>query len=150
MCKLYTPIESLFLDWFISDFEDEDLMNKRGFIDVMTEDKEHEYNDKDLYDLYISFCRKRGFLNDKRVQKTITRFIAEMINDDVPLTNYKSGVMKTKFNPKKILEFLEKKKYVWSEFIENEEKEQQNEPVKINFDEDLEFDDLECEYSENE
>jgi phage/plasmid-associated DNA primase len=118
MCKLYVPVEALFLEHYMNTFRT--INSDSAPIDVETIDPaytnwfdEITIKTKDVYDEYSKFCKSNGFSNDKSFQPSISKFNNRLSELEIPKKNVKTyGINEMRFTPKTIYDHLVKKKWI--------------------------------------
>jgi hypothetical protein len=109
MCKLYVPVEALFLE----DYIDKKLYNDDDDENVDNYDKEIDVNTTDLYSFYTSYCQNYGFINDKTYQPNITKFNGRLQELDLQIIRQKTSTTTVfRFTPKKVYKIMEKRKWI--------------------------------------
>jgi hypothetical protein len=120
MCKLYIPVECLFLeDWIENRLY---LDNKNAFIDDDEIDAEHEnemFNSRfeiktvKFYQQYVEYCKKCGFINDKSFQPNINKFTSRLIElEQSKLKTTTSVTSVFRFTPKEVFDIMIKKNWI--------------------------------------
>jgi len=121
MCKLYVPVEALFLENYLikyrgclikpdSDSDDEETDNES-----ITSKMEIQQNPltKEIYEEYTKYCKTHGFTSDRTFQPSISRFLNKCNELELPHTIVKSqGYNEFRFTPKEVYDFLVKKKWI--------------------------------------
>lgn len=118
MCKLYVPVEALFLEHYMNTFRT--INSDSAPIDVETIDSaytnwfdEMHIKTKDVYDEYSKFCKSNGFSNDKSFQPSISKFNNRLSELEIPKKITKTyGINEMRFTPKTIYDHLVKKKWI--------------------------------------
>jgi len=108
MCKLYSPIEALFFEYYIQ-------FLKSGFIDEKFDDNEEQKNklNKIVYDEYVKFCKSHGFSNDKNYCVSISKFNNRCTELEIPFKLVKKdGYQYFRFTPKLVIDHLKFKKWI--------------------------------------
>jgi len=122
MCKLYVPVEALFFEHYLNDFNDNltDNDNENERINSKWNNEINPLN-KDVYDTYTKFCKINGFSNDKTFQPSISKFNNRMNELEIPHNIVKSyGYNEVRFTPKIVYDFLLKKKWINRDFNDEE------------------------------
>jgi hypothetical protein len=108
MCKLYSPIEALFFEYYIQ-------FLKSGFIDEAFDENEEQKTklNKIIYDEYVKFCKSHGFTNDKSYCVSISKFNNRCTELEIPFKLVKmNGYQYFRFTPKLVIEHLKFKKWI--------------------------------------
>jgi len=108
MCKLYTPIEALFFEYYIN-------ILKTGFLDEVFNENEllKNISNKNIYDEYVKFCKSFGFSNDKNYSVSISKFNNRCTELEIPFSIIKSnGYSYFRFTPSEVNNILIKKKWI--------------------------------------
>lgn len=122
MCRLSIPREAYFLDYFINndEFNSNITLDENEFINRKNENiDEIKIKQSKMYELYVGFCRKVGYIKDTGFQKNITQFKNEIYNERYPIAiKTLDGYGYFQFKADDIMKYLKQKKYI--DFDENE------------------------------
>jgi hypothetical protein len=136
MCKLYVPVEALFLDHIITeiknigkenkyDFGDEKLgVNEDDLNDTLND--EHERNGKHMYDEYIQYCKSNGFYKGDSCQLNVSKFYNKLSELEIPVRIVKSnGYNVLRFSPNAVYKHLLSRKWI----LKNEDEKEDDVPI---------------------
>ena len=124
MCKLYVPVEAMFLEDYI-DNKEYNYYVKKNHLDfnVNDDDEEEELIDNyniqvdvstsDLYKRYTEYCKKYGYINDKSYQPNLTKFNGRLQELDLQIIRQKTSETTIfRFTPKTVYNIMEEKKWI--------------------------------------
>jgi hypothetical protein len=125
MCKLYVPVEAMFLESWIEEDKDNNLNSELS-------DEEYISNKIDIptvdfYEKYKDYCRKFGYINDKSYQATLVKFTSRLSELDLEI--HKQKTEKTtvfRFTPKYILKTMEERNWIIKKELEIDVEELKN------------------------
>ena len=121
MCRLYVPVEALFLEKYIEDnkgcqinsLDDNDETDDETLTNESLYDKEKDINGKELYDEYVRFCKSNGFHNERTFQPNISKFYNRLSELELPILKIKTmGLNILRFTPSSIYNHLVLKKWI--------------------------------------
>lgn len=135
MCSLYVPIEASFLENYIDyrKYNNDDIKNITN-LDSDEEEEEKTNNNKDdkfnniidiktvkLYQRYVEYCKKFGFINDGRYQTNITKFNNRLIELEFGILKIKTPITTVfRLCPDDVYKKMVKKNWIVSIRKENE------------------------------
>jgi hypothetical protein len=107
MCKLYTPVEALFFEYFIEMLKPKMLDNENNLIEEEEWTTEIIKSNKEVYDEYIKFCKSNGFTNEKTYQPSISKFNNKINELNIPHKLVKSqGYTTFRYTPKEVYDYI--------------------------------------------
>jgi hypothetical protein len=120
MCKLYIPVECLFLeDWIENRLY---LDNKNAFVDDDEIDAKYEnemfisrfeIKTVKFYQQYVEYCKKCGFINDKSFQPNINKFTSRLIELELSILKTTTSITSVfRFTPKDVFDIMIKKNWI--------------------------------------
>jgi hypothetical protein len=111
MCKLYVPVEVLFMEHKIIKAFETDALFKNN--DRTTGFENDGVNGTDLYKEYTDYCREFGFYKDASFQKNIKSFYARLKELELPIISKSpNGSKSFHFNCEEVLNFMKQKKWI--------------------------------------
>ena len=123
MCNMFSPTEALFFEYYIDnkkwkynmddddDDDDDDEGKKEKEINIINIDIEIKETANDIFKSYEKFCKEFKFFKENQ-SPNIRAFNGRLVDLELPMKKYKSGVIKWVFNPKEIYNFLISKKWI--------------------------------------
>jgi hypothetical protein len=125
MCKLYVPVEAMFLESWIEEDKDNNLNSELS-------DEEYISNKIDIptvdfYERYKDYCRKFGYITDKSYQQTLVKFTSRLSELDLEI--HKQKTEKTtvfRFTPKYVLKTMEERNWIIKKELEIDVEELKN------------------------
>ena len=122
MCKLYVPVEALFMEDYINKIKTIGILIEKVTTDgtdsetdstVSRWEEEIDPKNKEIYDEYVRFCKANGFSNDKTFQPSISKFNNRMTELEIPHRLQKSvGINEFRFTPGCVYNHLVKRKWI--------------------------------------
>lgn len=107
MCKLFTPVEALFFEYFIEVLKPKILDDDNNLIEEDEWTTEIIKSNKEVYDEYIKFCKSNGFTNEKTYQPSISKFNNKITELNIPHKLVKSqGHTTFRYTPKEIYDYI--------------------------------------------
>lgn len=112
MCKLYVPIEAMFLENFIDnkhynkydEDDDENVDNYNKTIDIPS---------VDLYKNYTNYCEEYGYKKDGSYQASMVKFSSKLNGLEININKVKTAVTNVfRFNPQNVYKTMEAKKWI--------------------------------------
>jgi hypothetical protein len=126
ICRLYAPVEALFLEDYI--YKNKFVFDENELDIEINNNKEQIIKGEDkvklnkLCDEYNKFCKKNGFIKDEISNISIKKFRSLIESLEVPIKIYKTmGLNYCKFNYNDVIKFLKDKKYIERDDDEAEE-----------------------------
>jgi hypothetical protein len=141
MCRLYAPIEALFLEDFINKPK---IINNNNDLDdgLIIDNNDNNNNDytkirlNKLCEEYNKFCKNNGFSKDEVHNVNIKKFRALIESLEAPIKIYKTiGYNYCKFKDDDVIKFLKDKKY-----IERDEDEIYNDEINDDINDNINID----------
>lgn len=111
MCKLYVPVEVLFIENKIVKAYELNVLFQNS--EKTTSFENEGVNGVDLYEEYTDYCKKFGFYKDASFQKNIKVFYARLKELELPMLSKNPNGSKTfHFNCEEVLNFMKQKKWI--------------------------------------
>jgi hypothetical protein len=135
MCKLYIPVECLFLENWIQNKIYLQTENKKVFVDddefaAMNDDiddnklfnSRFEIKTVKFYQQYVDYCKKCGFINDKSFQPNINKFTSRLTELELSILKTTTSVTSVfRFIPQDVYNNMVKKNWIATGENENNE-----------------------------
>lgn len=151
MCKLYIPVECLFLEnWienkryrnnencFIDDDDsdddtDDDISNNKNSTKLYN--SRFEIKTVKFYQQYVEYCKLCGFINDKSFQPNINKFTGRLTELELSILKTTTSVTSVfRFTPKNVYDIMVKKNWIAKNENTEEIKEEKGEDFDDYFD----------------
>jgi len=133
MCKMYVPIEAMFLEDFIDNKKYNYSNNNNSDLDIDLEKKidliDNSNNQVDiptteLYKEYTNFCKKFGYINDNSYQPNITKFNSRLQELDLQIIRQKTSETTIfRFTPQSVYNIMVQRKWIIKKESEIDEEE---------------------------
>jgi len=131
MCKLYIPVECLFLENWIENKKYLESENKNKYFEDIQEqngDETIKYNSRfeiktvNFYQQYVDYCKKCGFINDKSFQPNINKFTGRLTELELSILKTTTSITSVfRFTPKDVYDIMIKKNWIATGETEKEE-----------------------------
>lgn len=120
MCNLFSPVEALFFE----EFYDKEIWRDADDTADKNKDDELTIPMNDLFILYEQFCKRNRFLKDDTKATSSRSFVSKLMELELPLVRYKAhGINSIKLVPQEIYDFVDKKRWINSYRIDEDEME---------------------------
>lgn len=106
MCKLYSPVEALFFEYFVEILKPKMLDDDNRLIEEEEWTTEISKPNKEVYDEYVKFCKSNGFTNEKTYQPSISKFNNKLVELNIPHKIIKSGITTFRYTPNEIYNYI--------------------------------------------
>jgi len=111
MCKLYVPVEAMFLESWIEEHIENNLNSKLSDEEYIS--NKIEITTVDFYEKYKDYCRKFGYITDKSYQATLVKFTSRLLELDLEIHRQKTKITSVfRFTPKYVLKTMEERNWI--------------------------------------
>lgn len=129
MCKLYIPIEALFLESWIETSKNEPQFKEEKPFYI----NNYEIKTIGFYNQYVEFCKRYGFISDKSFQPNISKFTSRLSELDLPIVKTRNSETSIfRFIPEDVFKALIKKNWIATTETETKKEEEEEKGEDFN------------------